>query len=345
MAATAPSPPPPGGALPADLALTALAPMAWGTTYVITTTLLPPDRPLLAATLRALPAGLLLLALAPRLPRGPWWPRLLVLAVLNFGAFFPLLFVAAYRLPGGVASTINALQPLLVAFFAFTVTRVRPRTASLVAAVTGAAGVGLMTLTAEARLDGTGILSMITALTLMSLAIVLNKKWGLPEGMGLLTFTAWQLSLGGVMLVPLTLAVEGLPASFTAENALGFTLMGSFGTALAYALWFRGIERLPATSVALLVLCNPLVATLAGFLILHQTLTPGQLTGFAVALGSLVAGQLSQAAATPDGEPRAAVSSGDRRALPATPRAAPPRPGRLRGLRRATGEPAPPSRR
>ncbi len=310
MAATAP--PPPGRALPADLALTALAPMSWGTTYVITTTLLPPDRPLLAATLRALPAGLLLLAAAPRLPRGRWWPRLLVLAVLNFGAFFPLLFVAAYRLPGGVASTINALQPLLVAFFAAVVTRVRPRPASLAAAVTGAAGVGLMTLTAEASLDATGILSMITALTLMSLAIVLNKKWGLPPDMGLLTFTAWQLTLGGLMLLPLTLAVEGLPAAFTPQNALGFTLMGGIGTALAYVLWFRGIERLPATSVALLVLCNPLVATLAGYLILGQTLTPWQLAGFAVALGSLVAGQLAQAAGRHEEGRRAAVSGGRR---------------------------------
>ena len=33
---------------------------------------------------------------------------------MNIGAFFALLFVAAYRLPGGVAATIIAAQPLLV---------------------------------------------------------------------------------------------------------------------------------------------------------------------------------------------------------------------------------------
>src|SRR4051794_2612416 len=79
-----------------DLALTAVAPMSWGTTYVVTTSLLPPDRPMLAATLRALPAGLALLAFTRRLPQGIWWWRALVLGVLNFGAFFPLLFFAAY---------------------------------------------------------------------------------------------------------------------------------------------------------------------------------------------------------------------------------------------------------
>ena len=47
-----------------DLALTALTPAVWGSTYLVTTELLPPDRPLLAAAVRALPAGLVLLAIA-----------------------------------------------------------------------------------------------------------------------------------------------------------------------------------------------------------------------------------------------------------------------------------------
>ena len=94
---------------------TAIAPALWGTTYLVTTELLPPERPLLAAVVRALPAGLLLVAITRRLPQGIWWWRAFVLGALNIGAFFALLFVAAYRLPGGVAATVGALQPLLVA--------------------------------------------------------------------------------------------------------------------------------------------------------------------------------------------------------------------------------------
>lgn len=52
----------------ADSALTALAPLVWGSTYLVTTEMLPPDRPLLAATVRALPAGLILLAIGRTLP-------------------------------------------------------------------------------------------------------------------------------------------------------------------------------------------------------------------------------------------------------------------------------------
>jgi len=75
------------------LLLTALAPAAWGTTYLVTERLLPPDRPLLSATLRALPTGLVLLAVTRRLPSREWWWRALLLGLCNIGMFFPLLFL------------------------------------------------------------------------------------------------------------------------------------------------------------------------------------------------------------------------------------------------------------
>jgi probable blue pigment (indigoidine) exporter len=118
-----------------DAGLAALAPASWGTVYVVTATLLPPDRPLLAAALRALPAGLLLLALTRRLPHGSWWWKTTVLGMLNFGVFLPLIFFAAYRLPGGVAATLGALQPLLVALLALPMLRVRTPAPILLAAI------------------------------------------------------------------------------------------------------------------------------------------------------------------------------------------------------------------
>ena len=80
--------------------LTAIAPLVWGTSYIVSTELLPPGRPLFGAAVRALPAGLVAVAVARQLPRGDWWWRVAVLGTLNIGAFFALLFVAAYRLPG-----------------------------------------------------------------------------------------------------------------------------------------------------------------------------------------------------------------------------------------------------
>ena len=95
-----------------DLLLTALAPAIWGSTYVVTTLMLPADYPLTVAMLRALPAGILLLLAVRQLPQGVWWLRAFILGALNFSVFWALLFVAAYRLPGGVAATLGAVQPL-----------------------------------------------------------------------------------------------------------------------------------------------------------------------------------------------------------------------------------------
>ena len=131
------------------LAATTLAPIAWGSGYYVTETYLPPDRPLFGALVRALPFGLLLLAFRPRLPRGDWWWRAAVLGVLNVGAFFVLVFVAAYRLPGGLAATLTATSPIAIMLLAWLLVRERPAVASLVSATVGVGGVALLVLREE----------------------------------------------------------------------------------------------------------------------------------------------------------------------------------------------------
>ena len=51
--------------------------------------------------------------------------------------------------------------------------------------------------------------------------------------------------LGGVLLVPLAVAVEGRPPALTGGNVVGFAYLSLVGTALAFLLWFEGIRRLP----------------------------------------------------------------------------------------------------
>ncbi|MDT0342926.1 EamA family transporter [Streptomyces litchfieldiae] len=295
----------------ATAALAAVGPATWGTTYVTTTELLPPDRPLLAAALRALPAGLLLMAVTRRLPRGAWWWRAAVLGLLNFGAFFPLLFYGAYHLPGGVAATIGAVSPLLVAAFGIGVLKVRPSAATLLAGLVGLAGVALLVLRGGASMDPGGVAAMLLATALMAFAVVLAKRWGRPAGVSLLTLTGWQLTAGGLVLAPLALAAEGPPPALGPGHLVGYAYLGLVGTALAYALWFRGIERLPASSVAFLGLTNPIVATLAGLLVLGQTLGGWQVAGLVLVLAGVLGGQVAglrqrpaTAAALPRPRPR-----------------------------------------
>ena len=52
------------------IAITAVAPVALGSTYVVTRNLLPPESPLWGGVLRALPAVLIMLLVARALPHG-----------------------------------------------------------------------------------------------------------------------------------------------------------------------------------------------------------------------------------------------------------------------------------
>ncbi len=53
-----------------NIILTALAPISWGTTYAVATELLPPNHPLLVASMRSLPIGFLLTIGLRKLPKG-----------------------------------------------------------------------------------------------------------------------------------------------------------------------------------------------------------------------------------------------------------------------------------
>ncbi|MER5421828.1 EamA family transporter [Streptosporangium roseum] len=273
------------------IAATALAPTVWGTTYIVTTELLPPDRPLLTALLRALPAGLLLIAMTRTLPGGSWWWRAPVLGALNIGLFFPLLFLSAYRLPGGVAGVLGAIQPLLVAGFTRAVLRETVPVHRVIAGITATVGVSLVVLRANAALDAVGVAAGVVAAAGMAAGVVLTRSWGKPPGVSDLALTGWQLTAGGLMIAPVAFAAEGMPPALDGAAVGGYLWLGFVGTAAAYTLWFRGIARLPAAQVSLLGTLSPLTAALLGWIALGQSLSPLQLTGFALALGATVLGQ------------------------------------------------------
>lgn len=277
----------------ADVAMTGLAPAVWGSTYYVTTQFLPQGYPMHVAMLRALPAGLLLLLLVRQLPTGIWWGRTFILAALNFAFFWVMLFVAAYRLPGGVAATVGAVQPLIV----IGLSRIylgRPiRALTVVAGVVGIVGVAFLVMTPQAALDPVGVAAAFAGAVSMAFGTVLARKWQPPVSS--LTFTAWQLAAGGLMLVPVALFFEPALPPLTSVNLLGLAYLGLFGAALTYLLWFRGLARIEPSVAASLGFLSPVTATLLGWLALGQNLSPAQIAGFVMVLSSVWFSQKSQA--------------------------------------------------
>jgi probable blue pigment (indigoidine) exporter len=269
------------------LAVTAVAPVAWGANYVVTRQLLPVDVPLWGSALRALPAGLVLLAVARTLPRGVWWWRSAVLGTLNIGAFFLLVYLAAQLLPSSVAASVMALAPLVLAGFAWLLVAERLTSRLLVGAVAGIVGVLLLVGGASGGIDPAGVAASAAALLLSSAGAVLAKRWS--DGTPLIAMTAWQLVFGGLALGGAALLVEGAPPSAGAGTVAGFAFTSLVATALAYLCWFAGLARLPAAAVGVVGLLNPVTGVLLGALVAHETFTLAQVVGIGLVLAGILA--------------------------------------------------------
>ena len=280
-----------------DLMLTAIAPVIWGSTYLVTTEFLAGYTPLTVAMLRALPAGLLLMLFVRQLPSGIWWGRVFILGALNFSIFLSMLFISAYRLPGGVAATVGAVQPLLVVFIAALALSAPVRAMAVVAALIGTGGVALLVLGPEAALDPIGIAAGLAGAVSMACGMVLSRKWQPP--VPVLTFTAWQLTAGGLLLVPVVLLFEPTIPTPDATNLAAFAWLGLVGMALTYLVWLRGIARLQPSVVSSLVLLSPVTAVILGWLVLDEALTPLQILGGIAVVASIWLAQRAGRTAAP----------------------------------------------
>ncbi|MFF4384816.1 DMT family transporter [Kitasatospora sp. NPDC001547] len=283
--------------------LTALAPLAWGANYWVTHAHLPADRPLWGAALRALPAGLLLLALARRRPRGSWWWRSALLGLLNTAAFFVLLYLASQLLPTSAAATVMAASPLAMLLTAWALAGQRPRRAHLAGAVVGLVGVALALAAPGRQIGWAGLAASAAAMGVSCVGYVLAARW--REGADPLTATAWQLTAGALLLLVPAAAVEGAPPPMDAPTLLAFGYTTVVATALAFTCWFTGLRHLPAGTVGLLGLLNPLTGVLLGTALDGDPFGARQAIGLALVAAGILLARPRPRSGRPADDPRA----------------------------------------
>ncbi|OOV87600.1 EamA family transporter [Oceanospirillum linum] len=308
-----------------QLLLSALGPISWGSTYLVTSEFLPEGMPFTAAVIRCLPAGVLLIVLSHMLSKSSFsdralptrqqWPGLLLLSALNIGCFQAMLFVAAYRLPGGLAAVIGAVQPLILLLMVWALQKQPPGRTAFTACITAIIGMGLLILSpVKGAVSGEKIswdLIGIGAATLGALSMALGvylSRYGRMDKTGpgqdkparnksaelpLITLTGWQLTLGGLMLLPLALVLEPALPTLTTQNLLGYGYLSLFGTLIAYLLWFQGIRKLPAVMISTLGLLSPLTAVALGWIFLDQALEGWAMAGLTLVIASILAVQFA----------------------------------------------------
>jgi probable blue pigment (indigoidine) exporter len=271
------------------LLITAIAPIAWGSTYFVTRQFLPADDPLWGAAFRAVPAGVILLLIARRLPHGSWWWKSLVLGTLNVGAFFVLVYLASQLLPSSLASTIMATSAGVLMLLAWPLLAERPTKFAMIGAVVGFAGVCLLLLQGGAAVSPLGVIASLAAMLMSSLGFVLTKRWAASES--IIAVTSWQLVGGGMLLLPFALLIEGTPPPLGASELVAFGYVTVVATAIAYIVWFAGLRHLPAGVVGLVGLLNPVTGVLLGIVLAAEPFGPRQVIGALLVVGGVLLGQ------------------------------------------------------
>lgn len=269
--------------------VTAIAPIAWGSNYFVTRQFLPEGEPLWGAALRALPAGVILLLIARRRPHGSWWWKSLVLGTLNVGAFFVLIYVASQLLPSSIASTIMATSAGVLMLLAWPLLAERPTAASIIGVAVGVVGVCVLLLSGGLSIEPWGVAASLAAMLMSSLGFILTKRWGPAEST--IAVTSWQLVGGGLLVLPFALVIEGSPPVLDATAMLGFAYVTLVATALAFVAWFGGLRHLPAGTVGLIGLLNPVTGVVLGTMLAGEQFGPRQVLGTALVLLGVFIGQ------------------------------------------------------
>ncbi|MFT5707830.1 MAG: putative blue pigment (indigoidine) exporter [Oceanospirillaceae bacterium] len=258
-------------------------PILWGTSYaIIGLFLLEIPAPWLAVW-RALPAGIILLMLKPKLCTLSKRDMLFI-SLGNIAIFFPLLITAIYLLPGSVAGTLGATFPLVMMLFNWIIYKVVPNGKYIVSSIIGLIGVMLL-LNPTADVNIFGVIAAFSAISIMSITSIWMKRLVIDD---VLNVAAWQLIIGGVLMLPFAYLAAGAFEMPDIKALPGLLWLVVLNTAYGYWAWVRSLQILGTQIMGVLSLLNPLIAVLLGVFIMSETLDNLQFTGIALIFGALL---------------------------------------------------------
>ncbi len=269
----------------------------WGTTYAVTQFTVPDWPPVLLGALRALPAGLILLAIKPTLPKKHEWKSLLVLGTVNIALFFGMIFVMALTLPAAISGVGMVSVPVFAMLFHWAVYKRQP---SLIHICQGIALITLAWFLFDPRsiaLNPIGLLAMLVAIMCIVTGSSVTKSLGTK--MHWWTVLTWQLIIGGVVL---SVAASVL-ASFNPEpyinvvsnvsikNIIGLLWVILLNTALGYTLYVWLLQRMSVVDFAFGGIINPIAGIVSGLLLLGESFTALQ---YSLMIGMILMSLLPQ---------------------------------------------------
>ena len=267
--------------------------LVWGSTYLAIRVMVETVPPLLGAGVRFTVAGAVMLAvLAVRRSVRP--TRAQVLSALLVGMLLPganaVVSVAEQEVPSAMAALLIASVPLWVLLMRRAAGEPVSR-AGIAAVLVGFAGVALLLKPGEQSGDATllGLGAVVVAAVMWASGSFASPRIRLPGDP--LVSTAWQMLLGGLVIVAVGLALgeagEVDVDTFSARSLIALAYLIVFGSWLAYTAYAWLLQNAPISKVSTYAYVNPVVAIVLGYLILDEVITPITLVGAAIIVVSV----------------------------------------------------------
>jgi len=291
----------------------------WGTSMVSMKEVLPLTSPMFVATVRLIPAGLILILWAAsknrKLPKNAkGWLAVSLFALVDGAMFQGCLAEGLAKTSAGLGSVIIDSQPLTVAILASLLFGETLGAAGIGGLALGVVGLSLLEIPNETLVglvsssgDGesanalqafaahpfeSGEFWMLLAAQSMAVGTVM-VRW-VVKYVDPVMATGLHMFLGGIPLLMYSLVSEpDVYENIFGNGALGIAdganlLYASvFGGALAYSLFFYFASSGNLTKLSSLTFLTPVFAVVGGYFALGETLDAQQLVGAAVTLGGI----------------------------------------------------------
>jgi drug/metabolite transporter (DMT)-like permease len=268
--------------------------IAWGSTFLAIRLGVQDLPPLLFAAGRSFLAGVLLLAIA--LYRRETWPttRREWLIVFLFGLVMISLSngastYALKHLPSNEVALLNSSLALWIAGFGTLGPKGQSLHARSVAGLLlGFAGVALLVVREGIRFDAHFGWQMLTVGGCMVWAAATIVFRNMTLATGAMAFNALLMWFGGFGLLAGGIVAGDLPEWHWDPRWLWAMLyLAVFGSALTYTAYSWLLKNVRTDRVATFAYVNPAIATLLGWLVLGETLSPQQMLGMLVILAGV----------------------------------------------------------
>lgn len=198
-----------------------------------------------------------------------------------------LFHMAITFLPANMAALIFSCNPVIVLLLAALFLSEKITARKIGAVVLCLCGILILARDRTDALSHTGILLMSGATLSFALYTVLCKK--LIPRCGAPAVTAFAALTGGILLVPVAIAAEGIPfAAYGPADWTGLFYLAVFGTALGYFLYIYGIGHVGAGIGSTAFFLKPPAAALFAWMVLGETFSAREAASGLLILAGMV---------------------------------------------------------